>query len=134
MFTCCSRHNISHSPSEHIYELPQYDNVGRDSIPPPIPPPRRTRLLLDDYGYLHPPNQTNKLLLNLLKFNTKSSLFNSSPTCQNSFGDSTLLKNSIRSLPTSFTDVRTEIEPLFTVELKIKNERSGMTINRKIFM
>ncbi len=128
MFTCCSRNNISRSPSEHIYELPQYNKIGSVILSPPVPPPRRTRLLLDDYGCLHPP--TNQL--NTIKLNTKPS-FNSLHTCKLSLKDRSLSSNSMPSCST-FTSIHTEIEPLFTVELKIKNERTGLTINRKMFM
>ena len=58
MFKCCSHRKVTRlSPSEHIYETPLPMFSIRDRVSsPPIPPPRRTRLILDDNGNLYPPS------------------------------------------------------------------------------
>jgi hypothetical protein len=73
MFKCCSHRKVTRrSPSEHIYETPLPIFSIRDIVSsPPIPPPRRTRLILDDNCNLYPPS-------NLIYRNSNSQMINHS--------------------------------------------------------
>jgi len=154
MFKCCY-HRTDGSPANHVYEIIQHNTLTRNNtlLPPPTPP-RRTRLLLDTDGYLYPPSKgylyplpadtyhrtynTNTPSINRTQY-TNHHIYNlatnrqlhSSLPCLYYLGN-TRLNTITLSLPAQLS--QKEIEPLFSVEINIVNERTGVNSTKKIFM
>jgi hypothetical protein len=151
MFTMCWCKKM-HSPV-HTYESPIYTNINytnRKPSPPPIPP-RRCRFIKNDDGVLLPvalhwaasPIQTvyrqstpnlHTLPIADLWFDDSMKKAASMPC----LSDESLKKLSKRLSKNTQNLTRIarshDIEPLFTVEINIKNERTGLLSTRKIYM
>lgn len=106
---CSSRKNDS-----PIYEIPifnHFNNFNKNRTPPPVPP-RRRRLIKIESGELVP--------------STMHQINQTQQTSQ--------IKNNTVILYDKANNTNNEIEPLFTVEINIKNERNGVSSNRKIYL
>lgn len=144
MFTMCWCKKM-HSPV-HTYESPIYANINyinRKPSPPPIPP-RRCRFIKNDDGVLLPVYRQSTPNLHTLPiadlwFDDSMKKAASMPC----LSDESLKKLSKRLSKNAqnLTHVGRShdtgcpgIEPLFTVEINIKNERTGLLSTRKIYI
>lgn len=121
MLICCSNHNNCSSPEQyygHPYKIMNnYYTASVINIKKyqQLNQLRRTRLILDNNGILRSPLSISK-----------SKKFTLKPMPK--------LIETGQKINISHLNRHYEIEPLFTVEVNIINERNGMTVNRKIFM
>jgi hypothetical protein len=122
MFKCCSHRKVTRlSPSEHIYETPLPMFSIRDRVSsPPIPPPRRTRLILDENGNLYPPS-------NLIYRNSNSQMINHSNSnetrflaqCRGTDNDAFLTTNALLS----------SVNPVLGVHQKNRQPGMGLKLS-----
>jgi hypothetical protein len=145
MFRCCfKKRKLNLKPPEYVeprksvVELVKYEKViGEVSdtscepvlspTPPPPPPPReRISFLVNDKED------------NSIKSSEDESLFNISVNhsiLSEKFGNNSSFKSrNVRILRKEEEEDDKKIEPLFTLNISIKNERNGVLIHRKIYL